>query len=29
VTGLLTSRSGAILPVIDDGANIATVLGLR
>jgi hypothetical protein len=29
VTGLLTSRTGEILPVIDDGANIATVLGLR
>jgi hypothetical protein len=29
VTGLLTSRSGEILPVLDKGANIATVLGLR
>lgn len=29
VTGLLTSRSGAIEPVIDAGANIADVLGLR
>jgi Domain of unknown function (DUF4438), N-terminal/Domain of unknown function (DUF4438), C-terminal len=29
VTGLLTSRTGEILPVIDGGANIATVLGLR
>ena len=29
VTGLLTSRTGQIVPVIDGGANIATVLGLR
>lgn len=29
VTGLLTSRTGEILPVNDDGANIATVLRLR
>lgn len=29
VTGLLTSRSGAIEPVIDAGANIADLLGLR
>lgn len=29
VTGLLTSRSGALLPVIDAGANIADMLGLR
>ncbi|MDQ3512900.1 MAG: DUF4438 domain-containing protein [Chloroflexota bacterium] len=29
VTGLLTSRSGKITPVIDPAANIADVLGLR
>ena len=29
VTGLLTSRSGAILPVLDPSANIADMLGLR
>lgn len=29
VTGLLTSRTGQIEPVIDSGANIADVLGLR
>ncbi len=28
VTGLLTSRSGAIEPVIDSGANIGQILGL-
>jgi hypothetical protein len=28
VTGLLTSKSGAIEPVIDSGANIAQILGL-
>jgi len=29
VTGLLTSRSGSILPVLDPKANIADLLGLR
>jgi hypothetical protein len=29
VTGLLTSRTGQIAPVIDPGANIADLLGLR
>ncbi len=29
VTGLLTSRTGQIVPVIDPGANIAELLGLR
>ncbi|MGI9253547.1 MAG: DUF4438 family protein [Thermomicrobiales bacterium] len=29
VTGLMTSRSGAILPVLDPKANIADLLGLR
>lgn len=29
VTGLLTSRHGDIEPVLDSGANIATILGLR
>ena len=29
VTGLLTSRSGQILPTLDGGANLADLLGLR
>ena len=29
VTGLLTSRAGEILPVLDGGANLADLLGLR
>jgi hypothetical protein len=29
VTSLMTSPSGAIVPSVDPGANIATILGLR